>query len=58
MLELHTFMNQRINILINFKQDEKIAQERGLRIWSNKGLVTDRGFNGCATDVKKSSTNH
>ncbi|OJH18359.1 thermonuclease family protein [Heyndrickxia oleronia] len=44
--------------LDQFKQDEKIAQERGSRIWSNKGLVTDRGFNGCATDVKKSSTNH
>nr|WP_283108082.1 thermonuclease family protein [Bacillus methanolicus] len=41
--------------LSKFENDEKIAQNKHLNIWSNPGYVTDKGFNGCAS---KPSTSH
>lgn len=38
--------------LEEFQSDENIAQMKHLNIWSNEGLVTDNGFNGCATNTK------
>ncbi|WP_429731872.1 thermonuclease family protein [Bacillus smithii] len=36
--------------LSTFENDEKVAQNKQLNIWSDPGFVTDKGFNGCAAD--------
>jgi micrococcal nuclease len=41
--------------LSTFENDEKVAQNKHLNIWSDPGYVTDKGFNGCANDQ---TTNH
>jgi micrococcal nuclease len=36
--------------LSTFENDEKVAQNKHLNIWSDPGYVTDKGFNGCAAN--------
>ena len=36
--------------LSTFENDEKVAQNKHLNIWSDPSYVTDKGFNGCAND--------
>lgn len=35
--------------LSKFENDEKVAQNKNLNIWSDPGYATDHGFNGCAS---------
>jgi len=42
--------------LSKYQSDEKIAENKHLNIWSLKGFVTDKGFNGCASKQTSSST--
>ncbi|GER66742.1 thermonuclease family protein [Weizmannia acidilactici] len=44
--------------LSKYEKDEKIAENKHLHIWSQKGYATDSGFNGCSksTAAAKSSS--
>lgn len=42
--------------LNDYEQAEQSAEDRKLNIWSKKGYVTDRGFNGCASNSSSGST--
>lgn len=42
--------------LSKYQSDEKMAESKHINIWSQKGFVTDRGFNGCASKQTSSTT--
>ena len=39
--------------LENYEKAEELAKEKRANIWSKKGLVSSRGFNGCASGEEK-----